>query len=150
MTRDTTSRRHVVRQTGVLAALLVALVLGVVGAASAANTGWVSISQQKNGNEKATFDSGKKLWYSAGDNHGGFRIGGHVNDRASNDRAAEFRIQIAGYSVIKFKGDQWLNENIVRWDPDLVETHEFHHRICELQYIGDDCSSWRYQYNPYY
>ncbi|GAA3686587.1 hypothetical protein GCM10022237_51200 [Nocardioides ginsengisoli] len=145
-----TRRRPLVRRIGTLIALLVALVVGLIGAATAANTGWVSIAQQWNGNAKVSFDSGQKLWYSAGDNHGGFRIGGHVNDRSTNDRAVEFRLQIAGYSPWKFKGDQWLNTNTVRWDPDLVVTHEFHHRICELQYIGDDCSGWKYHYNPYY
>jgi len=142
--------RRLARRVGVVLGLLTAAILGLVGAASAANTGWVSIAQQWNGNDKVSFDSGQKLFYSAGDNHGGFRIGGHVNDRASNDRAVEFRLQIAAYSVSKFKGDQWLDTNIVRWDPALTETHEFHHRICELQYIGDDCSSWKYHYNPYY
>lgn len=138
------------RRSGVVAALLAALVLGGVGAATAANTGWRSISQQWNGNDKVSFDSGQKLWYSRSDNHGGFRIGGHVNDRSVNDRAVEFRLQIAAYSPWKFKGDQWLDTNVVRWDPDLLATHEFHHRVCELQYFGDDCSGWKYHYNPYY
>ena len=146
----TSASRRSTRRIAVLVVLVAALLVGGVAGAYAANTGWTSIGQQWNGNRKVSFDSGQKVWYSRSENHGGFRIHGHVNDRAANDRAVEFRLQIAGYTPWKFKGDQWLDSTTVYWDPDLVVTHEFHHRICERQVFWDDCSDWKYRYNPYY
>lgn len=148
--RRSFSSHQTVRRIGAVAALVATAFIGAAGAAAAANTGWDPVARQWNGNDKVSFDSGQRFWYSRGDNHGGFRIAGHVNDRSSNNRAVEFRLQIAGYSQVKFKGDQSLASNVVRWDPDLVVTREFHHRVCELQYIRDDCSSWKYHYNPFY
>lgn len=138
------------RIVGGVALGIVALFVGT-GTAFAANSGWkTSTPQTVEGLAKYT---GQYLFYSAGDNHGGFRIKGTVADlNTSNNRKVKFLVKIEGYSATTYNVSTDKNLTVpaqVHWTGDQTYVENGYHQTCQVNVLGDDCTKWAHYVSPY-
>jgi hypothetical protein len=121
------------------------------GAAFASNTGWKPVTAQSVSGEAAF--AGSYVWYSRQDNNGGFRIKGTLSDlNKKNSRGVKFQVQVEAYSPSVFNAPTDKDKaipDLVHFAPDETITHVGSIQTCQVNYLADDCSSWRRYTNPY-